>query len=79
LLQKFLKLETKINNEKNAIYKTVHFFLDRVNFAIPFRHQGFNYILPFIYGMGFYHLLKTESWLKPLMAGVFKIKKRGIY
>ena len=75
MLQKFLKLETKFNNEKTAIYKTVHFFLDRVNFVIPFRHQGFSYILPFIYGMGFYHLLKTEAWLKPLMAGIFEIKE----
>ncbi len=74
MLQKFLKLETQLNNEKNLFYKSIHLIIDRINFAIPFRHQGFNYILPFIYGMGFYHLLKTEAWLKPFMARIFEIK-----
>lgn len=74
MLQKFFKLETRLNNEKTTFYKTIHFFLDRLNFAIPHRHQGFNYILPIIYGMGFYHLLKTEMWLRPLMSKLFELK-----
>ena len=67
MLNRLLKLETKLNNEKHWAYKNLHFFLDRLNAQLPLRVNGKFFWIPIIYGMGLYHLLKTEFFLAPLI------------
>ncbi len=75
MLNRLLKLEVHLNNEKNLVYKFIHFFLDRLNFSIPYRMYGLNFILPIIYGMGFYNLLHTESWLTNVIQKLYTLKE----
>lgn len=75
MLNRLLKFEVHLNNEKNFAYKFIHFFLDRLNFSIPYRMYGLNFILPIIYGMGFYNLLRTESWLINVIEKLNDIKE----
>ena len=74
MFNRILKLEERQNNEKAVSYKIVHFFLDRLNFTLPYRLNGLNVRIPLIYGMGYYHFLPTESWLDPVLGRLFKLK-----
>ncbi|HHE54766.1 MAG TPA: FkbM family methyltransferase [Caldithrix abyssi] len=73
MLNRLLKLETKLNNEKHWAYKNLHFFLDRLNARLPLRVNGKFFWIPIIYGMGLYHLLKTEFFLAPLIRKLYNL------
>ncbi len=75
MLKGLLRLEVRLNNERSTFYRFLHFFLDRINITIPFWIFGRHYLIPIIYGMGFYNLLPTEKWLVKILKILFQLKQ----
>ena len=75
MLNRLLKIETRVNNEKHPTYKVVHALLDRMNFSFPVRINGKMFWIPIIYGMGFYNFLQTEPWLVHLLKKIYSFSE----